>query len=182
MQQEVEESECLENRPHVRFYLTPPQNIKFNDYFISEKARMLEFNGERYSAGTHRLSWAALRIAMVLTALRMMDSGRISEKAECSDADFDTTLSIIRTVSAHNDYIFNVLNDGKGEDVKVSETYSSAARSTLLSILPDSFTSKDMQSAALRIGKTVRTVERQIRRAIENGQVKELARGSYRKN
>ena len=142
---------------------------------------MIGLNGDLYNASTHRLSWAALRIAMVLTALRMMDSGRISEKAECSDADFDTTLSIIRTVSAHNDYIFNVLNDGKGEDVKVSETYSSAARSTLLSILPDSFTSKDMQSAALRIGKTVRTVERQIRRAIENGQVKEMTRGSYRK-
>ncbi len=166
----------------IRFGLSFIQQRKFNDFFSEEKRRMIGLNGDLYNASTHRLSWAALRIAMVLTALRMMDSGRISEKAECSDADFDTTLSIIRTVSAHNDYIFNVLNDGNGEDVKVSETYSSAARSTLLSILPDSFTSKDMQSAALRIGKTVRTVERQIRRAIENGQVKELARGSYRKN
>ncbi len=165
----------------IRFDLSFIQQRKFNDFFSEEKRRMIGLNGDLYNASTHRLSWAALRIAMVLTALRMMDSGRISEKAECSDADFDTTLSIIRTVSAHNDYIFNVLNDGKGEDVKVSETYSSAARSTLLSILPDIFTSKDMQSAALRIGKTVRTVERQIRRAIENGQVKELARGSYRK-
>lgn len=165
----------------IRFDLSFIQQRKFNDFFSEEKRRMIGLNGDLYNASTHRLSWAALRIAMVLTALRMMDSGRISEKAECSDADFDTTLSIIRTVSAHNDYIFNVLNDGKGEDVKVSETYSSAARSTLLSILPDSFTSKDMQSAALRIGKTVRTVERQIRRAIENGQVKEIARGSYRK-
>ena len=165
----------------IRFDLSFIQQRKFNDFFSKEKRRMIGLNGDLYNASTHRLSWAALRIAMVLTALRMMDSGRISEKAECSDADFDTTLSIIRTVSAHNDYIFNVLNDGKGEDVKVSETYSSAARSTLLSILPDSFTSKDMQSAALRIGKTVRTVERQIRRAIENGQVKEMTRGSYRK-
>ena len=118
---------------------------------------------------------------MILTALRCMDTGKVPEKVECSDIDFDIALSIIRTVSHHNDYIFNVLNEGVTEEVKISETYSSAARSTLLSILPDSFTSKDMQAAAMKISKSVRTVERQIRRAIDNGQVKELGKGSYQK-
>lgn len=167
--------------PEIRFRLSQVQQLKFNDFFAEEKRRMKGLNGDLYNASTHRLAWSFLRIAMVLTALRMMDSGRMTETAECSDIDFDTTLSIIRTVSAHNDYIFNVLNDGKGEDLKVSETYSSAARTSLLSILPDKFTSKDMKSAAVRIGKSVRTVERQIRRAIENGQVRELGKGSYQK-
>lgn len=142
---------------------------------------MKELNGDLYNASTHRLSWALLRISMILTALRRMDSGKVTERVECSDIDFDIALSIIRTISRHNDYIFNVLNDGVSDEVKVSETYSSAARATLLSILPDSFTSKDMQAAAVKISKSVRTVERQIRRAIERGQVKELGRGSYRK-
>ena len=93
----------------------------------------------------------------------------------------DTALSIIRTISQHNDYIFNVLNEGVTEEVKVSETYSSAARATLLSILPDQFTSKDMKAAAVKISKSLRTVERQIRRAIQKGQVKELGKGSYQK-
>ena len=173
--------QLLSFNKEIRFDLSFIQQRKFNDFFAEEKQRMIGLNGDLYNASTHRLSWAALRIAMVLTALRMMDSGRITEKVECSDADFDTTLSIIRTISAHNDYIFNVLNDGKGEGIKVSETYSSAARSTLLSVLPDKFTSKDMQSAAVQIGKSIRTVERQIRRAIQNGQVKELCKGSYQK-
>lgn len=142
---------------------------------------MKELNGDLYTASSHRLSWAALRIAMVLTALRMIDSSRITDSAECTDTDLDTALSIIRTISAHNDYIFNVLNDGHTEEVKVSDTYSSAARNELLTILPDNFTSKDMQAAATRIGRSIRTVERQIRRAIDNGQVRELSKGNYRK-
>ena len=171
----------LKNIQEVWFTLSFVQQQKFNDYFAEEKQRMKELNGDLYNASTHRLSWALLRISMILSALRCMDTGKVPEKIECSDADFDTALSIIRTISQHNDYIFNVLNEGVTEEVKVSETYSSAARSTLLSILPDSFTSKDMQAAAVKISKSVRTVERQIRRAINNGQVKELGKGSYQK-
>ena len=171
----------LKSIQEVWFSLSFVQQQKFNDYFAEEKQRMKELNGDLYNASTHRLSWALLRISMILSALRCMDTGKVPEKIECSDTDFDTALSIIRTISQHNDYIFNVLNEGITEEVKVSETYSSAARSTLLSILPDSFTSKDMQAAAMKISKSVRTVERQIRRAINNGQVKELGKGSYQK-
>ena len=171
----------LKGIQEVWFSLSFVQQQKFNDYFAEEKQRMKALNGDLYNASTHRLSWALLRISMILTALRCMDTGKVPEKVECSDIDFDIALSIIRTVSHHNDYIFNVLNEGVTEEVKISETYSSAARSTLLSILPDSFTSKDMQAAAVKISKSVRTVERQIRRAIDNGQVKELGKGSYQK-
>lgn len=111
-----------------------------------------------------------------------MDSGKIQiDRAECTDTDLDTALSIIKTISTHNNYNFNVLNDSHNEDIKISETYSSASRAALLSILPDTFTSKDMQAAAVRIGRSIRTVERQIRRAIGNGQVCELSKGNYRK-
>ena len=171
----------LKGIQEVWFTLSFVQQQKFNDYFAEEKQRMKELNGDLYNASTHRLSWALLRISMILSALRCMDTGKVPEKIECSDADFDTALSIIRTISQHNDYIFNVLNEGVTEEVKISETYSSAARATLLSILPDQFTSKDMKAAAVKISKSVRTVERQVRRAIERGQVKELGKGSYQK-
>lgn len=171
----------LKQYQEIWFTLSIVQQQKFNDYFAEEKQRMKELNGDLYNASTHRLSWALLRIAMILTALRCMDTGKVPEKVECTDADFDTAVSIIKTISQHNDYIFNVLNEGVTEEVKVSETYSSAARATLLSILPDQFTSKDMKAAAVKITKSLRTVERQVRRAIQKGQVKELGKGSYQK-
>ena len=165
----------------VWFTLSLVQQQKFNDYFTVEKQKMKELNGDLYNASTHRLSWGLLRIAMILTALRCIESESIPERIECADVDLDIALSIIKTISYHNDYIFNVLNEGKNEDVKVSETYSSAARTTHLSILQDSFTSKNMQAAALKIGKSIRTVERQVRRAIEYGQVKMVGKGCYKK-
>lgn len=171
----------LNTLPEVWFRLSLVQQQQFNDFFKAEKVRMRGLNGDLYTASSHRLSWAALRIAMVLTALRIMDSGNIQSSIECSDTDFGITMSIIRTVTEHNDYVFNILNGGIEEEVKVSETYSSAARATLLSILPDTFTSKDMREAAVKISKTLRTVERQVRRAVQSGQVKELGRGLYKK-
>lgn len=171
----------LESVEKIWFHLSLVQQQRFNDFFTKEKLRMKEVNGDLYNANTHRLSWATLRISMVLTALRMMDSGQITDKVECSDTDFDIALSIIKSVSAHDDYIFNVLNNGIIEDVKVSEAYSSATRSALLNILPNKFKSKDMQIAAISINKSVRTVERQIRRAIQKGQVKEISKGYYEK-
>lgn len=112
----------------VRFTLSIVQQQRFNDYFAGEKQRIKEFNGDLYNDSTQRLPWACLRIAMAPAELRCMGRGSIPEKIECSDADFDIALSIIRTVSHHNDYIFNVLNDGITEDIKISETYNSAAR------------------------------------------------------
>lgn len=173
--------QALRQTNQVWFTLSIVQQQKFNDYFTEEKQRMKELNGDLYNASTHRLSWACLRIAMVLTALRCMDGGSIPERIECSDTDFDVALSIIRTISHHNDYIFNVLNDGITEDVKVSETYSSAARNVLLNNLPDRFTSEDMQALSVKLGKSIRTIQRQVRRAIQNGQVKELTKGRYEK-
>lgn len=171
----------LQSYPEINFSLSIVQQQKFNDYFRAEKQKMKELNGNAYTANSHRLAWATLRIAMILTALRMMDSERINTSIECSDNDFDTALSITKTISAHNDYIFNVLNDTGSTEVKVSETYSSAARVALLSLLPSYFTSKDMKEAATKIGKSLRTIERQIRRAIDKGQVEEISRGNYRK-
>ena len=40
----------------------------------------------------------------------MMDTGRFADTVECADEDFEIKIGIIRTLSYHNDYIFNVLN------------------------------------------------------------------------
>lgn len=121
-------AKLLEDTPKITFRLSLAQMGKFNDYFAAEKQRMEDFNGDRYSASSHRLAWCFLRISMVLTALRMMDSGQITENVECSDVDFDITMELIRVISVHNDYIFNVLDRERPEGIAVADSYSSATR------------------------------------------------------
>ncbi len=171
----------LETRQHIGFFITPLQNCKFNDYFAAEKTRMRELNGERYSATSHRLAWSFLRIAMVLSVLRLMETGTIPERIECSDTDFETTLDIIRVISVHNDYIFNVLDRERPEGIAVADSYSSATRKAILAALPRTFTADDMKNLAERVRKSLRTIRRQIARGVEAGEIVQVKHGEYRK-
>lgn len=138
----------LEGTPKILFKLSLPQTGRFNDYFKIEKTKMKELNGDRYSASTHRLAWCFLRIVMILTALRMMDSGVVTERVECADVDFETTMEIIKVISAHNDYIFNVLDRERPEGIAVANSYSAATRKTILAALPGYFKTEDMNDIA----------------------------------
>lgn len=138
-------------------------------------------NSDCYSASTHRLAWCFLRIAMVLTTLRLMDAGTIKESVECSDADFDMTMAIIRVISVHNDYIFNVLDRERPEGIAVADSYSAATRKTILAALPGYFKTDDMKTVAKQVGKSLRTVRRQVARAIEAGEIEQVKHGEYKK-
>lgn len=141
----------LEGTPKILFKLSLPQTGRFNDYFKIEKTKMKELNGDRYSASTHRLAWCFLRIVMILTALRMMDSGVVTERVECADVDFETTMEIIKVISAHNDYIFNVLDRERPEGIAVADSYSAATCKTILAALPGYFKTEDMKDIAAKI-------------------------------
>ena len=174
-------TKVLEQTPRIYFSHTIAQTGQFNEFFAAEKERMQEFNGDRYSASSHRLAWCFLRVAMVLTALRMMDSGRITDKVECSDVDFETTLQIIKVISIHNDYIFNVLDKERPDGIAVADSYSSATRKAIISSLPGYFKTDDMKEVAKSIGKSLGTVRRQVARAIEAGEILQVKHGEYKK-
>lgn len=174
-------TKILEQTPRIKFTLSISQAGKFNDFFAAEKERMHEFNGDRYSASSHRLAWCFLRVAMVLSALRLMDSGRITENVECNDVDFDSTMKIIKVISTHNDYIFNVLDKERPEGIAVADSYSSATRKAIISALPGYFTTEDMKKVAANVGKSLRTMRRQIARAIEAGEIQQVKHGEYKK-
>lgn len=174
-------TKVLEQTSRIYFSLTIAQTGKFNEFFAAEKERMQEFNGDRYSASSHRLAWCFLRVAMVLTALRMMDSGRITDKVECSDVDFEITLQIIKVISIHNDYIFNVLDKERPDGIAVADSYPSATRKAIISSLPEYFKTDDMKEVAKSICKSLRTVRRQVARAIEAGEIQQVKHGEYKK-
>lgn len=174
-------TKLLESKPKITFKLSLPQTGKFNEFFAAEKDRMQELNGDRYSASSHRLAWCFLRIAMVFTTLRMMESGIIQETVDCSDTDFELTMEIVRVISAHNDYIFNVLDRERPEGIAVADSYSSATRKTIIAALPGYFKTDDMKSVAKQVGKTLRTVRRQVARAIQAGEVVQVKHGEYKK-
>ena len=80
-----------------------------------------------------------------------MDSGVVTGRVECADVDFETTMEIIKVISAHNDYIFNVLDRERPEGIAVANSYSAATRKTILAALPGYFKTEDMKDIAAKI-------------------------------
>lgn len=171
----------LKQHEDIRCVFTEEQRATFFKEFSAAKGDYLAINGTQYSASIHRLAWVCLRIAMVLSTLRMMDSGEIHDTMICTDADFSTAMAMSKVINAHNDYVFNVLSPDSTSALRVSNSFKASLRAAILDELPTTFESSIFASIAKRFGVDARTVRRQIDRAILERKVEKLARGSYRK-
>ncbi len=165
----------------ILFRLTDDQKHRFNDVFRAAKQDYIKVNGRPYSASIHRLAWSHLRVAMILTALRMMDSDTIPDSIYCTDADFDTAMAIVTTINVHNDYIFNLLTPVAESSMSVSASYRAELRERLLESLPQTFESKIFAEKAKLFGVDARTIRRQIDRAVLAGKIVKTSHGCYRK-
>lgn len=87
---------------------------------------------------------------MVLTTLRLMNSGAIKEMMEYSDVDFDMTMEIIKIISTHNDYIFNVMDQERPEGIAVANSYSTVTRA-----LPGYFKTDDMKAGTKQVDRSL---------------------------
>lgn len=164
---------------NIRFYLTLEQQQKFNDFMAECKATFLSVNGRQYSASAHRLAWAHLRISMVLSVLRLMELEEMPREIYCTDVDFETALSMIKTLNRHNDYVFNLLSTKSEFTLTASDSFRSSVRKAILDALPPNFSSSDFEIIAKTLGSCKRTVRRQVDRAILDGIVKKTGHDSY---
>jgi hypothetical protein len=76
----------------LRFCLTATQQQAFNTYFTQAQNQYLYLCGIDYLATVRRLGLITFRVAMILTALRIMDTGNITSPMVCDDTDFNTAL------------------------------------------------------------------------------------------
>lgn len=169
----------LSSSGNIRFYLTLEQQQKFNDFMAECKANFLSVNGRQYSASAHRLAWAHLRISMVLSVLRLMELEEMPKEIYCTDADFETALSLIKTINRHNDYVFNLLSAKSELTLTASDSFRSSVRKAILDALPPNFSSSDFEIIAKTLGSCKRTVRRQVDRAILDGIVRKTGHDSY---
>ncbi|HAH25480.1 MAG TPA: DNA primase [Prolixibacteraceae bacterium] len=99
----------LDKHLGIRFCLTDQQHEQFNVFFSQLQEKYLRLKGTDYMATIRRLGLIAFRMAMILTALRIMESGNFSQKQECSDSDFQRVISMIRVLVRHSSHMFSML-------------------------------------------------------------------------
>lgn len=91
------------------FSFTLDQQLRFHEYFQQTQDLYLALQGIDYMATVRRLGLIAFRITMILSALRIMETGNLTDRLICSDTDFNSTLQMITILVKHASKVFSEL-------------------------------------------------------------------------
>ena len=136
-------------------------------------------HGEYIIASVRRLGLSAFRIILILSALRILETGEIPAKLTCTDEDFSTALTISNTLMVHTGKIFSTLP-------QVEETssghLSSSRQQQFLNALPEdaTFTRQTYLQIAETLGIPVPSADRYINRWVSSGVIDKVGHGEFR--
>lgn len=145
--------QALNRQPEpIRFRFTESQGELFTEHFgmLYERNRLLLDND--FNASSRRLGLITFRIAMVLTALRVLEDGDLPQELVCSDLDFNLAMTIVFTLEKHSIAVFQNLPDNQINGIRMK----------FYNALPEGFTSQDFKSVASELDIRERTACRYI--------------------
>lgn len=172
----------LRSSKDLLFSLTPKQQEHFNATFDRYQTEYIGRCGEDFIASVRRLGVITFRIAMILSALRIMETGNFEDNLVCLDRDYDTAISIADVLIEHNAKVFLDLPQ---RQMQAGTAAKGSARNKMhrdfFSALPDNFDRKTYLSTAVQIGLNQNSVDRIIRKWCEEGKLENTSHGKYRK-
>lgn len=165
----------------LSFSLTENQQKRFNATFEERQTELYQVFGDDIIPSVRRLGLITFRIAMVLTALRMMEHGDFFSELVCSDEDFDTALTISDVLIQHTIYVFETLFKTSNFGPHITGEQS-AIKQKFYEALPAEFTRQDYLAAAEKVNLKAKTAESYISKFLcPGGPVERLEHGKYRK-
>lgn len=99
----------LKNNGEFQFQLTVDQQEQFNKFFAHIQTKYINLQGLDYMATIRRLGLIAFRFCMLFSALRILETGDISNKLVCEQRDFNTALEMIKVLIIHSSKVFSEL-------------------------------------------------------------------------
>src|SRR5690554_110718 len=99
----------LKNNGEFQFQLTVDQQEQFNKFFAHIQTKYINLQGLDYMATIRRLGLIGYRFCMLFSALRILETGDISNKLVCEQRDFNTTLEMIKVLIIHSSKVFSEL-------------------------------------------------------------------------
>ena len=158
-----------------RFAFSSSQQKAFNAYFEQTQLQYLELCGDDYVGSIRRLGLIAFRMAMIMTALRIMDTGEVSSVLVCSDTDFVTVMEIVKVLVLHAAHVFEQLPRDNAALPQVNH------KRQLLDALPNEFNRQTYLNIAGQLKIPAKTAEKQITRFINAGLLVRQSHGTYSK-
>ena len=168
----------LQQAEPIRFSLSASQQAQFNQFFGDVQLEYANLFGTDIIASVRRLGLISFRLAMILTALRLMDGNDISPVIVCDDIDFSNVLCMARVLIQHAAHVFAKLPVTQPD---TSKTNTSLLCQKFFDLLPSEFNRSTYLSAAERLHISPKTAEKYLRKLCTSGQLQHLAYGQYSK-
>ena len=173
----------LEGSGDIRFRLTDAQQQDFNTVFDEYQSCYNDLCGDEFVASVRRLGLITFRIAMILSALRIMEDGCFAPDLVCSDTDYHSAMTIADTILQHNAHIFLNLPRPSQTSAEAQTTIQGKNRlhTLFLESLPADFDRKTYTEIAAGLSLSDRTAARLISRWCREGALENVSHGRYRR-
>jgi len=147
---------ALKEHPAIEVCLTSEQEDEFHHFFTQFNEKYLDLQGLEYLATIRRLGIIAFRIAMIFSALRLLETGDFTQQQVCLDCDFQAALAMVKVLVKHSGHVFSELQHGAGS------TKPNDAMEQFLDQLPRKFSAQDFKALAKSMSINERSAKRYI--------------------
>lgn len=153
------------------------------DFFLHNPSTVqtsqMNAHEEYIIASVRRLGLSAFRIILILSALRILETGEIPTKLIRTDEDFTTALTICNTLMVHTGKIFSTLPQVEESS---SVQISSSRQQQFFNALPEdaTFTRQTYLQAAEALGIPMPSADRYINRWVSSGVIVKIGHGEFR--
>ena len=89
--------------------MTQTRRQKFNEFFSGLQKEYYDVFQDDIVALIRRMGLIFFRIGMIISALRLMDTGELTNDLVCTDEDFEITRTICSTLVVHTSRVFDEL-------------------------------------------------------------------------
>ena len=165
----------------ITFYFTAEQEADFNATFDEWQQTYVETCGEEFVATVRRLGVIMFRIAMCLSALRIMEDGNFEDTLCCTDEDYRTAKTIADVLIKHDARVFHTLANTTAAPRTASAAQRQSAHTKFFETLPDEFDRKTYSDLATQMGLNPKSMDRVIRKWCDDGKLENPAHGKYAK-
>jgi len=142
----------------ISFEFSQEQGIDFTNRFKELFTRNKMLVGNDFNANSRRLGLVTFRIAMVLSALRILETGDISSPIVCNQIDYQTALDIVFTLEKHALAVFQNLPNNNLKGIKLK----------FYNALPKEFNRQSYLSVGKGLNIKEKTAEKYIGQFKEN--------------
>ncbi len=166
--------QTLKAMPEIRFALTTEQQTAFNQYFEQTQLQYYELCGKDYIGTVRRLGLITYRFALILSALRIMETGDFCPTLVCADDDFNTAMQMTKTLIQHAAHVFTLLSPQPADKQGDKKT-------AFLNALPQRFDRAKYLEIAKQLNIPDSTADKQIKKYCTAKLLERQTHGTYQK-